>query len=118
MIEIVVEMAAGEDIDLSTLQSQLSETREMWNQEIEKHKWQAECLQDKITEVKACIQGSEVDVLWRRLKTTATLLTYLKSRARVMAVPDLAHKSCGIKLLEGVGLVDKEGTPLSGQTIT
>ena len=30
-----------------------------------------------------------------------------------MDVLDLAHKSCGIKLLEGVGLVDKEGTPLS-----
>ena len=30
-----------------------------------------------------------------------------------MAVPDLAHKSCGIKLLEGAGLVDKEGTSLS-----
>ncbi|XVF14534.1 hypothetical protein REPUB_Repub09cG0069500 [Reevesia pubescens] len=66
------------------------------------------------------MQGSEeeskkeLDVLWRRVKTTATLLTYLKSKARVMDVPDLAHKSCSIKLLERVGLVDKEGTPLSG----
>ncbi|KAE8668897.1 YEATS family protein isoform 1 [Hibiscus syriacus] len=107
-------MAPGEGIDLSTLQSQLSETHEM-----ERHKRQVDFLQDKITELKACIQGSEeeskeVDVLWRRVKTTATLLTYLKSKARVMAVPDLAHKSCGIKLMEGVGLVDKEGIPLSG----
>ncbi|KAH0973082.1 hypothetical protein GBA52_025238 [Prunus armeniaca] len=31
-----------------------------------------------------------------------------------MAVPHLAHTSCGIKQLEGVGLVDKDGTPLSG----
>ncbi|KAE8693489.1 YEATS family protein isoform 1 [Hibiscus syriacus] len=31
-----------------------------------------------------------------------------------MAVPGLAHKSCGIKVLEVVGIVDKEGTPLSG----
>ncbi|KAL4361373.1 hypothetical protein GQ457_04G021060 [Hibiscus cannabinus] len=113
------EMAAGKDIDLSMLQSQLTETHEMWNQEMEKHKRQVEFLQEKITEVKACLQGSEeeskeVDVLWQRVRTTATLLTYLKSKARVMAVPDLAHKSCGIKLLEGVGLVDKEGTPLSG----
>ncbi|KAK8694576.1 hypothetical protein V6N13_072124 [Hibiscus sabdariffa] len=113
------EMAAGKDIDLSMLQSQLTETHEMWNQEMEKHKRQVEFLQEKITEVKACLQGSEeeskeVDVLWQRVRTTATLLTYLKSKARVMAVPDLAHKSCGIKLLEGVGLVDKEGTPLAG----
>ncbi|KAK8685768.1 hypothetical protein V6N13_124802 [Hibiscus sabdariffa] len=113
------EMAAGKDIDLSMLQSQLTETHEMWNQEMENHKSRVEFLQEKITEVKARLQGSEeeskeVDVLWQRVKTTATLLTYLKSKARVMAVPDLAHKSCGIKLLEGVGLVDKEGTPLSG----
>ncbi|OMO57064.1 hypothetical protein CCACVL1_26046 [Corchorus capsularis] len=113
-------MAAADDLDLSTLQSQLSETHEMWKQEMEKRQGQVDALQAKIMEVKACIQGSEeeskkeLDVLWRRVKTTATLLTYLKSKARVMAVPDLAHKSCGIKVLEGVGLVDKEGTPLSG----
>ncbi|XVE82501.1 hypothetical protein DITRI_Ditri16bG0009900 [Diplodiscus trichospermus] len=112
-------MAAGGDLDLSTLQSQLSETHELWKQEMEKGQSQVDILQAKIMEVKACIQGSEeeskeLDVLWRRVKTTATLLTYLKSKARVMAIPDLAHKSCGIKLLEGVGLVDKEGTPLSG----
>ncbi|MFQ6634093.1 hypothetical protein Gotur_010156 [Gossypium turneri] len=112
-------MAAEEALDLSTLQSQLSETHEMWNQEMEKHQCQVDFLQDNIMEVKACLQGpeeesKEVDILWRRVKTTATLLAYLKSKARVMAVPDLAHKSCGIKLLEGVGLVDKEGTPLSG----
>ncbi|PPD82001.1 hypothetical protein GOBAR_DD21084 [Gossypium barbadense] len=112
-------MAAEDNLDLSTLQSQLSETHELWKQEIEKRRGQVDVLQAKIMEVKASIQGSEeeskkeLDVLWRRVETTATLLTYLKSKARVMAVPDLAHKSCGIKLLDGVGLVDKEGTPLS-----
>ncbi|KAJ7944174.1 Polyamine-modulated factor 1-binding protein [Quillaja saponaria] len=49
-----------------------------------------------------------------RVKTTATLLTYLKSKARIMAVPHLAHLSCGIKQLEGGGLIDKNGIPLSG----
>ncbi|KAE8707124.1 YEATS family protein isoform 1 [Hibiscus syriacus] len=113
-------MAAEDNLDFSTLQSQLSETHELWKQEIEKRQVQVDVLQAKIMEVKACIEGSEeeskkeLDVLWRRVKTTATLLTYLKSKARVMVVPDLAHKSCGIKELEGVGLVDKEGTPLSG----
>ncbi|GLT44583.1 hypothetical protein SLA2020_184690 [Shorea laevis] len=78
-------MAAERDIDLSSLQSQ-----------------------DKIMEVKTSIQVSEeeskkeLEVLWSRVKATATLLTYLKSKARAMAVPDLAHVSCGIKQLEGV----------------
>ncbi|XP_065853293.1 uncharacterized protein [Euphorbia lathyris] len=112
-------MASGEDVDLSNLKSQLNETHEVWKQEMGRHQLQVDVLQAKLMEVKACIQGSdedakkELDVLWRRVKTTATLLTYLKSKARIMAVPDLAHTSCGIKQLEGVGLVDKEGTPLS-----
>ncbi|WCJ32600.1 hypothetical protein M5689_014014 [Euphorbia peplus] len=112
-------MAAGEDVDLSNMKSQLNETHEVWKQEMGRHQLQVDVLETKLMEVKACIQGSdedakkELDVLWRRVKTAATLLTYLKSKARIMAVPDLAHTSCGIKQLEGVGLVDKEGTPLS-----
>ncbi|KAJ6305063.1 hypothetical protein OIU77_019200 [Salix suchowensis] len=111
---------AGEDADLSSLTLQVGEPHEMWKQEMERQQSQVDVLQVKFMEVKACMQGSEEDakkeleVLWRRVKTTATLLTYLKSKARVMAVPDLAHTSCGIKELEGVGLVDKNGTPLSG----
>ncbi|KAH7519936.1 hypothetical protein FEM48_Zijuj08G0090300 [Ziziphus jujuba var. spinosa] len=111
-------MAAEEDVDLSTLKSQIGQTHEMWKQEMERRQSQVDVLQAKIMEVKASIEGSEEDskeleVLWRRVKTTATLLTYLKSKARLMAVPHLAHTSCGIKQLEGVGLVDKDGTPLS-----
>lgn len=113
-------MAAEEDVELSTFKSQLSQTQEIWKQEMEERQSQVDVLQKKLTEVKVCIEGSEEDskkeleVLWRRVKTTATLLTYLKSKARLMAVPHLAHTSCGIKQLEGVGLVDKDGTPLSG----
>lgn len=112
-------MAAEEDVDLSTLKSQIGQTHEMWKQEMERRQSQVDVLQAKIVEVKASIEGSEEDskkeleVLWRRVKTTATLLTYLKSKARLMAVPHLAHTSCGIKQLEGVGLVDKNGMPLS-----
>ncbi|GLU22844.1 hypothetical protein SLE2022_388890 [Rubroshorea leprosula] len=111
-------MAAEADVDFSSLQSQLSETNEIW-QEMERSQSQVDVLQTKIMEVKASIQGSvgeskkESEVLWRRVKATATLLTYLKSKARAMAIPDLAHTSCGIKQLEGVGLVDKNGMPLS-----
>ncbi|KAE8707752.1 YEATS family protein isoform 1 [Hibiscus syriacus] len=115
-------MAAEDNLDLSTLQSQLNETHELWRQEIEKRQCQVDLIQAKIMEVKACIKGSkeeskELDVVWRGVNTTATLLTYLKSKARVMAVPGLAHKSCGIKVLEGVGIVDKEDGAYIGELI-
>ncbi|XP_057499697.1 uncharacterized protein LOC130783921 isoform X2 [Actinidia eriantha] len=113
-------MASEEGVDLSTLKSQLSQTQTMWKEDMERSQSQVDVLQAKLMEVKAYIQGSEedsrkeLDVLWRRVKTTATLLTYLKSKARLMAVPQLAHTSCGIKQLDGVGFVDKCGIPLSG----
>ncbi|KAF8410467.1 hypothetical protein HHK36_002996 [Tetracentron sinense] len=112
-------MAAEEDVDLLNLKSQLSQTNTMWKQEMERRQSQVDVLQAKLMEVKTCIQGSEedtkkeLDILWRRVKTTGTLLTYMKSKARVMAVPHLAHTSCGIRHQEGVGLVDKNGIPLS-----
>ncbi|KAG4939199.1 hypothetical protein AAZX31_16G115800 [Glycine max] len=111
-------MAADED--MSALKSKLSQSNETWKKEMERSQSQVDVLQARIMEVKAQIQGSEEDakkeleVLWRRVKTTSTLLTYLKSKARIMAVPHLAHTSCGIKKLDGVGLVDKDGIPLSG----
>ncbi|KAL6987862.1 hypothetical protein U1Q18_013608 [Sarracenia purpurea var. burkii] len=83
--------------------------------ELGRNQSQVDVLQAKLMEVKACIQGfeedarKELEVLWRRVKATATLLTYLKSKARLMAIPHLAHMSYGIKLLDGVGLVDRSG---------
>lgn len=111
-------MAGNED--KSALKSQPSQSNEMWKQDMERSQSQVDVLQARIEELKACIQGSEEDtkkeleVLWQRVKAAATLLTYLKSKARLMAVPHLAHTSCGIKKLDGVGLVDKDGIPLSG----
>ncbi|CAM8884511.1 unnamed protein product [Rhodiola kirilowii] len=113
-------MATGEGFDVPAMNPQSSETDAAWKQGVEQSQDQVDVLLAKLMEVKACIQGSEggtkkeLDVLWRRVKTTATLLTYLKSKARVMAAPNLAMASCGIKQLEGVGLVDRNGTPLSG----
>ena len=113
-------MAADEEVCMSNLQSQLSQSQETGKQEIERSQSQVDVLQEKLMEVKAYMQGSEEDakkvleVLWRRVKTAATLLTYLKSKARLMAIPHIAHTSCGIKQLEGVGLVDKNGIPSSG----
>ncbi|XP_074304086.1 uncharacterized protein LOC141638641 isoform X2 [Silene latifolia] len=79
---------------------------------------QVSALQERYLEVKASIEGSEeaekeLDLLSRRVKAAATLLTYLKARAKTIAVPHLAHVSCGITQLDGIGLVDKEGIPLS-----
>ncbi|GMP27185.1 hypothetical protein CsSME_00003290 [Camellia sinensis var. sinensis] len=87
-------MAFEEDADLSTVKSQLSQTQTMWKEDMERSQSQVDVLQAKLMEVKASIQGSEEDarkeleVLWRR--------------------------SCGIKQLDGVGLVDKNGVPVSG----
>ncbi|KHN36038.1 hypothetical protein D0Y65_001763 [Glycine soja] len=113
-------MATDENADMSDAKSQLSQLHETWKQEIAKSQSQVDVLQKELTELKSCNQASdgnakkELEVLWRRVKTASTLLTYLKSKARLMAVPHLAHTSCGIKQLEGVGFVDKNGIPLSG----
>ncbi|CAL5197508.1 unnamed protein product [Lathyrus oleraceus] len=113
-------MAEGEDVAMSGLKSPLSQSHETWKEGMERNQSQVDVLQEKLKEIKACIHGSEEDskkeleVLWQRVRTTNTLLTYLKSKARIMAIPHLAHTSCGIKKLDGVGLVDKDGIPLSG----
>lgn len=113
-------MAAEKDVEVPVLKAELNPTLGNWNQDMDKSESQLDALQEKLKEVKAYVEGSEenskkeLDVLWSRVKTSATLLTYLKSKARIMSVPHLAHKSCGIKQLDGVGLVDKNGTPLSG----
>lgn len=113
-------MAAEEHADLSDLKARFGETNASWKQEMERCESQVDALQAKYMEVKASVDGSseesekELDSLWTRVKTAATVLTYLKTRARTMVVPNLAQASCGIKQLEGVGFVDKDGIPLSG----
>ncbi|CAJ1930438.1 unnamed protein product [Sphenostylis stenocarpa] len=113
-------MATDENADMSDVETQMSQSRETWTQEITRKQSEVDVLQKELTEVKAFNEGSdgdvkkELEVLWQRVKTASTLLTYLKSKARLMAVPHLAHTACGIKQLEGVGFVDKNGIPLSG----
>ncbi|XP_077220866.1 uncharacterized protein LOC143854673 isoform X2 [Tasmannia lanceolata] len=111
--------AVEEEGDLLTQNSHHIQTDTTWKRELEQRQSQVDALQAKLMEVNACIQSSvedeknELEVLWRRVKTTSTLLTYLKSKARIMAVPHLAHTSCGIRHQDGVGLIDRNGTPLS-----
>lgn len=103
----------------SMTQDQPSQENITWKQELEHQQDQVESLQDKLMEVRLSIQCSETDAkkelefLWCRVKTAATLLTYLRTKARLMAVPQLAYTSCGIKHQEGIGLIDKHGVPLS-----
>lgn len=78
---------------------------------------QVEILPEILIEMKDT-QGSddnakrEIDVLCQRIKTIATLLSFLKLKAKSMAIPHLAHSSCGIKHQDGVGLIDRNGSPL------
>lgn len=87
---------------------------------MERNQSQVETLHEKLLEVKAKIQCSEdeakkeLEFLWHRVRTSAILLNYLKSEARIMAVPHLMYTSCGIKHQEGVGFIDKHGIPLAG----
>lgn len=113
-------MAGEDDIDLSALKAELTEADINWKQEMEKSQCQVDALQANLLEVKDCIIHNseedgkmELDVLWRRLKTAATLITHLRVKASVLAFPHLAHTICGIKQLDGTGFVDKNGVPLS-----
>ncbi|RZS04771.1 hypothetical protein BHM03_00035170 [Ensete ventricosum] len=113
-----LEVVMDKDNEQGTLESQLIQKNTKWKHEFECHQSQVEKLEEKLMEVKIDMKCAEEDtkdleLLWRRVKTTATMLTYLKSKARIMAIPHLACVSCGIKHQEGIGFVDKHGLPLS-----
>ncbi|CAL9126926.1 unnamed protein product [Musa textilis] len=97
--------------------SELTNTNTIQNHEVEFQQPDIEKLE--LVDVKTnteCSEGAsenEIEFLLCRAKSTATMLAYLKSKATIMAIPQLAHTSCGIKHQEGVGLVDKHGIPLS-----
>lgn len=90
-----------------------------WREELRQQRSQVDALRDRLVEAKVgmrCSEGDsrrELDHLCRRVKTIATLLAYLKSKARIMAIPHLAHTSCGIRHQEGVGYVDRHGVRLA-----
>lgn len=112
-------MAAEEEIVSSTLQADLNRNHDKWKHEMEVRQLHVDVLQARLQEIQTYTKESEEDrnsetkILSRRVRLAATLLTYLKSKARVMAIPDLAYESCGIKESDGLGLVDRNGNPLS-----
>ncbi|KAJ4775335.1 polyamine-modulated factor 1-binding protein [Rhynchospora pubera] len=86
-----------------------------WIGQLENQQSQVNTMHEKLANMATSEEDSkrELEYLQRRVKTIATLLNYLKSKARIIEIPHLAHTSCGIKHEEGIGLVDKKGVPLS-----
>lgn len=108
-------MAGEED----TFNSQLTQTQTAWKEDLERGQSQLDELQTKLAEVSSSMQESgkdakkELELLWRRVKTTTTLLAYLESKARIMTIPHLALTSCGIKQSDVEGFIDRSGIPMS-----
>ncbi|XP_076939803.1 uncharacterized protein LOC143608734 [Bidens hawaiensis] len=107
---------AGEE---ETFNSQLTQTQTVWKEDLERGQSQVDELQTKLAEISSYAHESgkdsqkELNLLWRRVKTTTTLLRYLESKARIMTIPHLALTSCGIKHSDNEGFIDRTGTPLS-----
>ncbi|KAL5985933.1 hypothetical protein ACLOJK_027923 [Asimina triloba] len=105
--------SVAEDGDLMNLKSHLCQANIMWKQELERHQSQVDILQAKLLEVKASILCSEEDakreleILWRTIKTTSALLTCLKSKAKIMAVPHLTIPSSVMRHEDDEGHTDK-----------
>ncbi|XP_042396220.1 uncharacterized protein LOC121986377 [Zingiber officinale] len=98
--------------DFLVLRCQDGHTRTIWK-DSELNQSEVDQLKEVAVTENSADNSEELELLLRRVKTTATLFTYLKSKARIMTIPQLAHTSCGIRLQEGIGFVDKHGVPLS-----
>lgn len=90
-----------------------------WKQDLEIFQSQVDSLRDKLLELKVGIQcseddtKSELDLLWCKVGTISTLLTFLKSKARNMALMHLSHCSCATKQDDGVKLINANDEGLS-----
>uniref|UniRef100_A0A1J3FM16 Uncharacterized protein n=1 Tax=Noccaea caerulescens TaxID=107243 RepID=A0A1J3FM16_NOCCA len=115
-------MACKEDTNAS---AQEFLTTEICKSELESRRLQVDSLEAELLDVKAYLEfGSseedarkELGVLSGRVRTTATMLRYLRSKARILAIPDLAHHlSCDVEQMElkesgsSLGIEDKAYT--------
>lgn len=86
-------MAGGDHVDFSTSSSQSNSNQETVPIDV---------LQEQLVGVTSSTHESnkdlkkESEVLWRRVKTTASLLTYLKSKAKTITNPQFALPFCDI----------------------
>lgn len=108
-------MAGKEDTHVSAEESLTREATEIWRTELESRRLQVDSLEAQLVDVKAYLEfGSEEEarkelgVLSGRVRSTATMLRYLRSKARVLAIPDLANVSCEMEL-KGLNLLEKDG---------
>lgn len=107
----------GKEVEI--LRARIEQLEKLWQKDVLRSLARETLLKSELLELKASLSAaesngkSELDLLRRRVKTADTLLSYLKSKARIMAIPRFAHTSCGIKKQEGVGLVDKRGVPMT-----
>lgn len=115
-------MASEED----TLNSQLTQTQTIQREEMEQehsHK-KVDILQEKLSEFTSSMQESdehakkELQVLWRRVKTMTTLLTYLESKARIMTIPHLALTSSSSTPWSNFDLVDDQDGSYMGEILS
>lgn len=111
--------AAIAENEIEVLRAQIKDLEKLWQHDILQRQAREALLQSELLELKASLSTAkdsekrEVDLLRRRIKTADALLSYLKSKARIMAIPRFAHTSCGIRRQDGVGLVDKRGVPMT-----
>ncbi|XP_010413224.1 PREDICTED: uncharacterized protein LOC104699592 isoform X1 [Camelina sativa] len=108
-------MAGKEDTtNLSAQESLIKEATELWKSELESRRLQVDSLEAELVDVKAYLEfrseedaRKELGVLSGRVRSTATMLRYLRSKARVLAIPDLANVE-QIEL-KGLDLAEKDG---------
>lgn len=106
------------DTEKELLKAQIREMKDTWQVELTHRQAREDLLESELLEVKECLlsagerEKNEVDHLRRRVKTANNLLSFLKSKARIMSMPGFAYTACGIKYEEGVGFVDKKGVPM------
>lgn len=114
-----MEGGSSDEKEVETLRAQIEQLEKLWQKDVLRSLARETLLKSELLELKASLSAvesngkSELELLRRRVKTADTLLSYLKSKARIMAIPRFAHTSCGIKRQEGVGLVDKRGVPMT-----
>lgn len=90
-----------------------------WKQDLDIFQSQVDSLQSKLLELKIGIQcskddtKSELDLLWCKVETISTLLTYLKSKTKNLAVMRLYQDTCVTKHEEGLKPINRHDTSLS-----
>lgn len=80
---------------MASEETQSTQTQTVLNDDMEQGQEKVDTLQAKLNDFTSSMQESnehsksESQILWRRVKTMTTLLTYLESKARIITIPNL-----------------------------